>query len=191
MLFMIDENAFGMWVSYHDVENDEYALERDEFVARVDEFRALLIDCLSTFPLGRNVRAVDFGHGLYVEVADGDQVEDPIVWLKMVRARLTGRQFRTVGVLSHGSRWVADQGPPAVGPAGPDATLTSVSLPSEPLRRALYADAAARYDEEDAPEGWGPGLYIDVEAVEALGKSFKNEPTPLLASGAMFFRVGQ
>jgi hypothetical protein len=86
--------------------------------------------------------------------------------------------------------------PEAASRVVPDALETvqwwSCSRPSEPLRRALYADAATRRDGDGAPSGWGPGLYLDTEAVEALGKTPKNEPTVLHAggSGATFYRAG-
>ncbi|MCA9592471.1 MAG: hypothetical protein KC776_04145 [Myxococcales bacterium] len=188
---MHDENAFGLLVSYYDVENDEYALEREDFVARFTEFKNLMLDCVESFPLGESLRAVDLGHAVYVEMADGDQEEDPIVWLKMVRARLTGRELRSVGVLSYGSRWLDDDDelPEAIDMN--KAEWVSVSRPSEPLRRALYAETASRQDEDDAPDGWGPGLYVDTEAVEALGRALKNAPTPLAVAGATFFRVAR
>ncbi len=188
---MHDENAFGLLVSYYDVENDEYAMEREEFVTRFTEFRHLMIDCVGSFPLGAGLRAIDLGHAVYVELADGDQEEDPIVWLKMVRARLKGRELSTVGVLSYGGRWVDDDDElPETLETG-QARWVSASRPSEPLRRALYAETASRFDEEDAPEGWGPGLYVDTEAVEALGRALKNAPTPLVAAGATYFRVAR
>jgi hypothetical protein len=56
------------------------------------------------------------------------------------------------------------------------------------LRRALYADAAAHGP--DGENGWGPGVFVDEEAVTALSRTFKNAPTPLHAGGATFFRIG-
>lgn len=185
---MIDENAFGLFVSYFDVEEDEYALEPEDFVRRVGRFRATVIECLEALPLGKDARAIDFGHGVYVEIADGDQTEDPMAWLKMVRARLQGREFRTAALLTHGSRWVEGEAPFSSEFAG-DVGLATVSPPSEPLRRALYGDAATRTDDEH--DGWGPGLYLDTEAVEALGRTPKNAPTVLSASGAGFYRAGK
>ncbi len=186
---MIDENAFGFLISYFDVEDDEYALERDEFVARFTLFRRTIVECLDAIPLGRGVRAMDIGHAVYAEVAEGDQSEDPLSWIKMVRARLSGRGFSTVGVLTHGSRWEVEGAVPFSTEFAGDVALTSVSRPSEPLRRALSADAAAR---EEEAEGWGPGLYLDTEAVEALGRTPKNAPTLLRASGgAEFYRAGR
>ena len=187
---MLDENAFGLLISYYQIESDEYSLERQQFVQRYQSFRATTLECIEALPLGRQTRALDFGHALYLEVAQGEEVEDPFGWLRMVRARLHARDFLSVGVLSHGSRWVdeaASAWDPALQQVG-DIPVLCASLPSEALRRALYADAAARED-ENCP-GWGPGLYVDTEAIEAMGRTLKNAPTPLLASGATFYRFG-
>ncbi len=188
---MIDENAFGLLVSYFQIEDDEYGLEPEEFVDRYRAFRAALDECRSGFPLGKDARAVDLGHAVYLEIGEGDEIEDPFHWLRDVRARLSARDFVTVGVLSHGSRWVETQVGEfhAAEASAGDVSVTRVSLPSEPFRRALYADAASRVD-DDCP-GWGPGLYVDAEAIEALGKKLKNAPTALVASGATFYRFAR
>jgi hypothetical protein len=191
-LSMIDENAFGILLSYFTVEDDEYGLEREEFVARFQEFRATVRGALSDLSLGNGVRAIDLGHAFYVEVGDGDQTESPLAWAKQARARLTERGFETVAVVTHGGRWVEDaDGWSSVEPMN-EAGLVSVSLPSEPFRRALYADAASRHaeDEEEEEAGWGPGLYLDVEAVEALRIKLRNLPTSLRVGSAEFYRVG-
>lgn len=188
---MIDENAFGLLLSYFTVEDEEYALEREDFVKRFSVFRSAVVECLDALPLGRAARAVHLGHAVYVELTEGDQVEDPLGWLRMARARLAGRELSTVGVLTHGSRWVPEEGESVKLPAwAGDVPFLHVSFPSEPLRRALYADTATRLDEEAEVPGWGPGLYVDTEAVEALGRKLRNAPTPLRAGGATFFRVG-
>ena len=31
---LIDENAYGLWFSYFEIEDDEYSLEPDDFVGR-------------------------------------------------------------------------------------------------------------------------------------------------------------
>ena len=54
----------------------------------------------------------------------------------------------------------------------------------------LVADVASRGDDEDG-SGWGPGLYLDTEAAEALGMTPKNAPTVLRAAGASFYRAGR
>jgi hypothetical protein len=188
---MIDENAFGLLLSYHDVEDDEYGLERPQFVERFSAFRAAVLQLLKERPPGRGARALDLGHAIYIEVAEGDETEGPIGWLKHARASLAGAEFEAVCVLSHGSRWVDEEhGPAASTEWLGDTGLLTFSAPSEPLRRALYADAASRPDDEDESVGWGPGLYLDTEAVEALGKKPRNEPTVLRASGAAFYRAG-
>lgn len=186
---MIDENAYGLFVSYYDVENDEYALERDAFVARLDEFSALMRDCVKAFPLGRDLHAVDLGHAVYVELAEGNEEEDPIVWLKMTRARLGGRGFDVSAVLTYGGRWTDDEDGLVELDPFEKGGLVRVAHASEPFRKALYADAASRRDEDT--NGWGPGLYVDTEAVEAMGRTLKNAPTPLAASGATFYRLGK
>ena len=56
---MIDENAFGLLVSYYEVEDDEYELERPAFEERLSTFRSALSECLEALPLGRGVRALD------------------------------------------------------------------------------------------------------------------------------------
>jgi hypothetical protein len=57
----------------------------------------------------------------------------------------------------------------------------------------MYADAASRLtgDETAEDDGWGPGLYFDTEAVDALGRTPKNAPTALVTAGASFYRVGR
>jgi len=186
---MHDENAFGLLLTWVDLEQQEYALEPAEFAQRFREFRDAWREALGIFALGQDVRALDLGHALYLEVGDGDQTEDPIAWLKLVRARLGERGFPTVGVLTYGGRWLDDDGLSEL-PEMNGVFVAVASCPSEPLRRALWAATAAHHDQADAPGGWGAGLYVDTEAVEALGKKFKNEPTPLTSAGATFYRLG-
>ena len=189
---MIDENAFGFLISYATIEDDEYALEREEFLARYQRFRSTLLDCIRELPLGRGVRALDIGHAVYVEVAEGDEVEDPVNWLRQLRARLGEQDLESIGILTYGGRWVDEDsaGAPTAEPLG-DVALMRAWLPSEPLRRALDADAAARPTDDDAVPGWGPGLYVDADVIEAMGRKLKNEPTLLRASSGAFFRVGR
>jgi hypothetical protein len=185
---MIDENAFGVLISYFEIENDEYSLEAAAFATRWQEFRAAWQECLGIWPLGSGARAIDLGHALYLEICEGEQSEDPIVWLKMVRARIAEKGFPTVGVVTYGGRWVEETPLEAVHELGGFSVLT-VTRPSEPLRFALYADTAARVDEESP--GWGAGLFAQDEALEALGKKLKNEPTPLTVAGSTFYRVAR
>jgi hypothetical protein len=187
---MLDENAFGLLVSYFDIENDEYEGEREHFVERYATFSALVRDRLAERPPGTSARAIDLGHAFYVELPDGEQQGDLIGWLKELRATLNEHGFANAGMLTHGSCWVDEQDPrPDIVDCG-SVKLFRASRPSEPLRRSLLAEAATHGDEEEDVEGWGPGLYLDVEAVEALGRKPKNAPTILRSGGAQFFRAG-
>jgi hypothetical protein len=190
---MVDENAYGLWISYYEIEDDEYSLEREPFVQRVTAFRAAVRAHAASRPLGEGAVALDLGHGIHFEVADGDETGSPIQWLKELRGHLEEAGFLSVAVLTHGGRWVEAAAPSSVASGSLEGMeWRSCSLPSEPLRRALYAHAATRQDGDGAVPGWGPGLYLDTEAVEALGKTPKNEPTVLEASGsgATFYRAG-
>ena len=185
-----DENAFGVLIGYHAIEDDEYSLEPEQFAARFREFRSAVRDCVEGFPLASAAVARELGHAVYLEFADGDQLEDPITWIKTVRAKLNASDLKSVGVLSHGGRWLseaADELPPNV----TGIEWQPVSLPSEPLRRALYAETATHGADEHDEAAWGPGIYVDTEAVEALGRTLKNAPTPLAVAGATFYRVAR
>ncbi len=187
---MIDENAFGLLVSYFSIEEDEYQGEREAFIDRYVTFAALVRDRLTESPPGAGARAIDLGFAFYVEMQDGEQHADPITWLKELRATLGEHGYASAGMLTHGSCWVDEADPrPDIVDCG-SVKLFRASLPSEPLRRALLAEAATHGDEELGTEGWGPGLYLDVEAVEALGRRPKNAPTILRSGGAQFFRAG-
>lgn len=187
---MTDENAFGVLLSYFDVEDDEYGLEREQFVERFEAFRRAVRVCLES-PPGEDVRGLDVGHALYLEVAEGDHEDGLIGWLQRARSRLGEQGFRTAAVLSYGSRWDNEQESPDFGVERfGRVQLVTFSNPSEPLRRALNAETACHGDEELGETGWGPGLYLDTEAVEALGKKPKNEPTTLVVAGATFYRAG-
>jgi hypothetical protein len=186
-----DENAFGVLIGYHALEDDEYRLEPEEFAARFAQFRGAVRACVEAFPLAENVLVRELGHAVYLEFADGEQKEDPIGWIKLVRARLTGLELPSVGVLSHGGRWLTQTDEMETPPAVSGVTWLSVSLPNEPLRRALYAETATHPADESDEAAWGPGLYVDTEAVEALGRALKNAPTPLAVAGATFFRVAR
>lgn len=190
---LVDENAFGILIGYFGIEDEEYALEREAFVTRFTEFRTCVLDYVATIGVCENGTVLDFGHALYVEFADGDQLEDPLSWAKALRALLSGREFASVVVVAHGSRWIEEDGDaiPEVGELGNALRFAQLSRPSEPLRRALAAEACSRTSDEAVESGWGPGLYIDTEAVEALGRSLKNAPTPLAANGASFYRAGR
>lgn len=187
---MIDENAFGLLISYFNIEDEEYADEREHFIERYATFSALLRDRLREQPLAAAARAIDLGHAFYVELSDGEQSVDLIGWLRDARAALAEHGFATAGMLSHGSCWV-DEGDPRPDIVDCGAVkLFRASRPSEPLRRCLLAEAATHSGDEDEDDGWGPGLYLDVEAVEALGRKPKNTPTILRSGSAEFFRAG-
>lgn len=187
---MIDENAFGLLISHHAIEDDEYGLGPDEFVSRVAQFREIVLGLAREAAPGTDTVALDLGHALYFEVAEGDQRGDLIAWLKAVRERLGACELESACVLSHGGRWLdARSEVPVVEAVGSDVSLLRVALPSEPFRRALAAEVAS-HDDDESP-GWGPGVFVDAEAIEALGLSFRNSPTPLGVAGAVFYRVGR
>jgi len=187
---MIDENAFGLLLSYFAIEDDEYKGEREEFIDRYVRFAALVRERLTEKAPGAGARAIDLGFAFYVELQDGEQSSDPIVWLRELRATLAEHGYQTAAMLTHGSCWVDEADPrPDIVECG-SVSLFRASRPSEPLRRALLAEAATHGDDEEGSEGWGPGLYLDVEAVEALGRRPKNAPTILRSRGAEFFRAG-
>jgi hypothetical protein len=188
---MIDENAFGLLLSYFDIENDEYALEADEFVERVESFRSCWRSCLEEHAHAGAARAFDLGHALYVELPEDELPFDPIALLRALRTRLTEREIESVGVLTFGGRWLPDEASsgPGVAQVG-SLSVHELGLPSEPLRHALDADAAARATEDEELVGWGPGLYLESDAIEALGRKLKNAPTPLEAGGTTYYRIG-
>lgn len=185
----VDQNAFGFLIVYFDVEEDEYALEREAFVERFEEFRRAVYDFVAGRSPGAGVRGLDLGHGIYFELESGDETVDPFVWARELRAALGEAGFVTAATITHGSRWAPEaEAPSAHTQLVGTAEVTAWSRPSEPLRKALYADTATRPD-ADGEGGWGPGLYVDTEAVEALGRTPKNAPTALEVAGAAFYRV--
>jgi hypothetical protein len=200
---VIDEDAFGLLVSYHRIEDDEYAGERADFVERYRAFASLVHAELAASPPGAAARALDFGHAVYVELCEDEEHADLIAWLKKLRAKLGESGYETAGVLTYGSRWREESEEDAAAspareddaqgvevPGAASVKLVRVSLPSEPLRRALLAEAATHGDQDAGTDGWGPGLYLGVDAVEALGRKPKNAPTVLRTGGAEFFRAG-
>lgn len=190
---LVDENAFGLLISWFGIEDVEYSLEELEFASRANGFSDALLELLKSSPPGRNLRVIVFGHAIYVELAEGDEAGDLIGWLKRARDLLAEQGTVTLGVLAYGSRWVAE----SVEADGPrieqfdHGVVLHASRPSEPLRYVLLADAAAQPGDEPELEGWGPGLYLASDAVEALGKKFKNAPTALCAGVATFYRVSR
>jgi hypothetical protein len=187
---MTDENAFGLLIAYLNIEDDEYAGEREEFVARYEDFTTRLRTRLLEQPPGSRACALEIGHTFYVELIADEGEPNLIAWLRETRALLDGRGFVTAGILTYGSSWHDDGEPsPSVTDTG-RVKIVRASGPSEPLRRALFADAAVRGDEDAGAPGWGAGLYLDVEAVDALGRKPKNAPTILRTGGTEFFRAG-
>jgi hypothetical protein len=188
----VDENAFGILISYFDVENDEYGLDSEEFVEKCSAFRFTMLDLLSELPVELGARALDLGHGFYVEYAEPETPYDPLAWIRNTRERLREREIETVAVLAHGSRWLPEDGDTPEDRelfAGAVSVLRT-SRVSEPFRRALWADTAAQ-PAEDEDVSWGPGLYLDLEALEALGRKLKNDPTPLEAASGKYFRLSR
>jgi len=187
-----DENAFGVWLSYYDVEDDEYADDDTAgFVERFRAFRRAVLSHLGDVPLAEGARALSLGHGVFVEFEEGNESTPVMPWVRGLREALEASGFTTVAVLSHGSRWVGEDGAHWEALAAGEVEVLDYSGPSEPLRRALYADAATRPDDERPGEDWGPGFYVDTEAIEALGKTPKNAPTVLRSGGAGFYRVSR
>src|SRR5689334_19709012 len=78
----IDQNAFGVLLSLHDIENAEYSLAPEEFVERFEHFRTTALAHAGAKPLASGVSAIDLGHALYFEFEDGDQLLDPMSWLR-------------------------------------------------------------------------------------------------------------
>ena len=183
---MIDENAYGLLIAWFDLEDVEYSVEREEFVERYCELKRAFQGCIDELELGRGVTLLDLGHAFYVEVGEGDESTDPIRWLRDVRARLSDLEFTTFSVVFHGGRWVEEAEPAEQRTL--EVRVVRASLPSEPFRKALAAEAAAHSLADDTP-GWGPGLYVESEVIEALGRRLKNVPTPLLAAESQFYRV--
>lgn len=185
---MIDEDAFGILFSYYDVEEDEYGSDdRDEFVRRFETFERLGLDAVRSLELPAEHHVVCLGHAVYAEVRDGEDTPQLFARFRAAAAQLTGQGFVSVAVLTHGSRWVPDGLGVTLDVEGESPRVARISRPSEPLRKALFVAALAQGDDE--VEGWGPGVYADTEALEALGKTPKNAPTVLRAPGASFFRV--
>ncbi len=185
---MHDENAFGLWIAYFDIEDDEYAGVDQAFVERFTLFERLVLERLSREPLATSPVVMRLGHGVYVEWSEGEHCQSPIAWAKALRVELAESDFRTACALTHGGRWVLGEAPSVQAIA--DVEVRHVSLPSEPLRRALYLDAAT-HGAPDEDSAWGPGLYVDTEAVDALALTPKNRPTSLEVAGAEFFRLGR
>jgi hypothetical protein len=185
---MIDEDAFGILLSYFEVEEDEYGSDdRQEFVRRFEAFERLCLAAIEAMELPATHHVVCLGHAVYAEVRDSDDTPQLFSRFRAAAAKLAAEGFANVAALTHGSRWVDPERGPELSVAGEGSRVARVSRPSEPLRKALFVAALAQSDDEVA--GWGPGVYADTEALEALGKTPKNAPTVLQAPGAAFYRV--
>lgn len=187
---LVDENAYGVWVSWFDAEDVEYAQSADKFPPRIMVFRAAVTEFLQREPLGEGVTAIDLGTAAYIEVGDGDQRTDLLQWVRSFRAYLKDGDWETFTVVVHGGRWVAQQPDAALPSRVGNVDVLASFGPSEPFRKAMAAEAMAHDDEESGEVGWGVGLFVDVEALEAMGRKLKNEPTALCIGGACFFRLG-
>jgi len=189
---LTDENAFGLLVSWFGIEDEEYALESGDFAERALAFSQTVLERVRARPPAERFRSLSLGHALYLELAEGDESGDLIGWLRELRSELAERGFATLGGITYGGRWLDDaaQGDePRIEPLAAG-SIVHASRPSEPLRYALALDAVAQL-EEGEESGWGPGLYVASDAVEALGRKFKNTPTPLDLGGATFYRVSR
>ena len=188
---MIDENAFGIWISWFDAEEVEYAQSADKFPPRIAVFRKAVRGFLEESGLGDGAQMLDFGTAVYLEIADDDGTPDVVKWARHLRAFLADGDWTTFVAVTYGGRWVPEDGANAAASTvgGVDVLLTWG--PSEPFRRAMYAESRAHDDEETGEVGWGTGLFLDVDVLEAQGRKLKNEPTELWASGACFYRIGR
>jgi hypothetical protein len=130
---------------------------------------------------------VCFGHAVYVELRDEGSAGDLLRAVRQASARLTEAGYINATALTHGGRWVAEARGPELSVPEALPRVARISRPSEPLRRALEVDTLARCGDDF--EGWGPGMYVDTDAIEALGKTPKNAPTILHTASAQFFRI--
>ena len=188
---MIDENAFGALISYVAIEEDEYQSEGTEtFQARFGVFREACRRALAAAPPAPCTHAIFLGHALYLEFPDGDQKPTIVAFVRSLRDRLREQDVITAGILTYGGRWVEAEDPAEVSLSNGDGyQLAEVSLPSEPLRKALLVEAACHG--VGGVEGWGAGLYFDAEVLGPLGLNLKNQPTALVAGDGIYFRVGR
>jgi hypothetical protein len=188
MTVMIDEDAFGLLLSYYQIEDDEYGHDdRQQFVDRFVAFERAARGALEGMTLPRDHHLVVLGHAIYVELADAEDTPDLLAAFRLASGTLSAAGFDNVAALTHGSRWVEDGQPPVLSLSSEPPRTLRASGPSEPFRKALYVDALARPD-DDVP-GWGVGVYVDLDALEALGRKPKNAPTELRACGARFYRI--
>lgn len=188
---VIDENAFGALISYVAIEDDEYQSDGTEtFRLRAGLFRNACLEALAAAPPARNTHALFLGHALYVEFPEAEEKPTIVAFVRSLRDRLREQQVATSGVLTYGGRWVESEDlVPVSVTEGDGYRLAEVSMPSEPLRKALLVEAACHGI--GGAEGWGTGLYFDAEVLEPLGLNLKNQPTALFAGDGTYFRVGR
>ena len=186
---LADENAFGIWVSWFDAEDVEYAQSSDKFPPRVQVFRAAVADFLERESLGAGVRALDFGTAVYVEVGDGDQTTDVLGWVRKLRTFLLAGDWLTFAVVAHGGCWVATSPAGCMPERVGDVRVLGSFGPSEPLRKVMAAEVMAHGDDDSGEPGWGVGLFVDADALEAMGRKLKNAPTALWSSGVCYYRL--
>jgi len=188
---VIDENAFGALISYLAIEEDEYQFEgTDTFCARATLFRTACLDALAAAPPAPSTHALFFGHALYVEFPETEDKPTLVAFVRSLRDHLRENEVITAGIVTYGGRWVESEDSARVSLSeGAGYRLTEVSMPSEPLRKALLVEAACQG--VGGAEGWGAGLYFDAEALQPLGLNLKNQPTPLFAGDGTYFRVGR
>jgi hypothetical protein len=185
---MIDEDAFGVLFSYYEVEDDEYGSDdRADFVQRFEAFERAALAIVQSLELPGDPHIVCLGHALYAEFRDDEPANDLLRTLRQASSRLAAAGFVNATVLTYGARWVTPDSAPDLSVSEGPPRIARISRPSEPLRRALDVDTLTRRD--DHVNGWGPGVYVDTEALEALGKTPKNAPTVLHTAGAQFFRI--
>ena len=197
----MDENAFGLLISYLDIEDDEYSDEACategscSFVQRFETFCETLnhfveekVAELPGLEETEKLNILELGHNIYLEGSEELWGKKAFAWLKAIKLLLSEQGYSVAVHLSYGGRWLNEAEPQKRSSLSPYLRRWMVSLPSEPLRKCLLADSASRGDEER--DGWGSGCFADVEAMEALGLTPKNQPTELKLPGAIFWRVG-
>ena len=184
----VEESAFGIWVSWFDAEDAELSQSSNKFPSRITVFRSAVADYLERESLGSGVRAVDFGTSVYIEIGVGDQTSDLLGWVRGLRGYLLDGDWSTFAVIAYGGCWLAARGVAWSDRVGSVSVLGSMG-PSEPFRKVMAADVLSHDDDESGRVGWGAGLFVDVEAMDALGRKLRNAPTPLYARDACFFRL--
>lgn len=186
-----DENAFGLLISYVGIEDDEY--EHDDtaaFAERIVRLRDVCTQALANNPPAPNTHAVFWGHAFYVEFPEFDGKPSLLPFIRTLREQLREHGIETAGIVAFGGRWVEQEDRVDLNVAEYNGVrIASVSMPSEPLRKALYAETACQGF--DGAAGWGTGLFFDADALEPLGLNLKNQPTPLYVADATFVRVGK